>query len=82
MLRPHMFFAAMLATSLAAVAAEPKPEIRRQPGAAQAIGAVHTLRVIPEACARLEGRFTGDAKAPYAFAAVRTLARTETFMPM
>ena len=41
-------------------------------GAAQAVGAVHTLRQIPEACARLEGTFTGDAAQPYRFAPVRT----------
>jgi hypothetical protein len=33
---------------------------------------VHTLRQIPEACARLEGMFTGDAAQPYRFSAVRT----------
>jgi len=33
---------------------------------------VHTLRQIPEACARLEGVFTGDAAQPYRFSAVRT----------
>ncbi|MEE7561019.1 hypothetical protein HH299_15950, partial [Xanthomonas sp. Kuri4-2] len=31
-----------------------------------------TLRQIPEACARLEGVFTGDAAQPYKFAVVRT----------
>ena len=77
MLRPHMLFAVLSATSLAAAAAEPKPEIQRPPGAPQAIGAVHTLRTIPEACARLEGQFTGDAKAPYKFAAVRTSERCQ-----
>lgn len=56
----------------AAVAAEPAPEIQRPVGAAQAVGAVHTLRQIPEACVRLEGVFTGDAADPYRFDAVRT----------
>ncbi|MDR0183762.1 hypothetical protein P8609_12405 [Lysobacter sp. UC] len=37
----------------------------------QAQGAVHTLRQIPEACARLEGMFTGQADDPYAFTVVR-----------
>src|SRR3546814_14098461 len=37
-------------------------------------GVVHTLRAIPEACARLQGEFTGDAAQPYRFAAVRTSA--------
>ncbi|RZA36138.1 MAG: hypothetical protein EOP92_06890 [Lysobacteraceae bacterium] len=67
----------LLATSLAAVswqasAADPAPEIQRPLGTAQAVGAAHTLRSIPEACARLEGVFTGDAAQPYKFAAVKT----------
>ncbi|TGV51924.1 hypothetical protein EN803_40315, partial [Mesorhizobium sp. M2D.F.Ca.ET.160.01.1.1] len=48
------------------------PELQRAVGAPQAVGAVHTLRQIAEACARLEGAFTGDAAAPYRFSAVRT----------
>lgn len=52
----------------AASAAEPTPEIRRQPLPAQTDGATFTLRVIPEACARLEGRFTGDKARPFALA--------------
>jgi hypothetical protein len=55
-----------------AYAADPVPEIRRPKAAAQAVGAAHTVRTIPEACARLEGLFTGDAAQPYRFAAVRT----------
>lgn len=77
MLRPHMMFVALLATGTAAVAAEPVPEIQRKPAAPQAIGVLHSLRTIPEACARLEGRFTGDAKTPYTFAAVRTSDRCQ-----
>jgi len=43
------------------------PEVRRDgPLPAQAVGAVHTLRIIPETCRYLRGRFTGDARAPYA----------------
>jgi hypothetical protein len=38
------------------------------------VGAVHTLRTIPEACARIEGLFTGTAAEPYKFAVVRTSA--------
>lgn len=56
----------------AASAAGPAPELRREVGAAQTVGAQHTLRQIPEACARLEGVFTGDAAQPYRFAVVRT----------
>ena len=48
------------------------PELQRAVGAAQAVGAQHTLRQIPEACARLEGVFTGEAAQPYRFAVVRT----------
>src|SRR5690606_31750708 len=40
-------------------------------------GVAHTLRTIPEACARLEGMFTGDAGTPYRFAAVRTGERCQ-----
>lgn len=57
---------------LPAQAADPTPEIRRDPGKPQAVGAAHTLRQIPEACARLEGMFTGDPAQPYRFAVVRT----------
>lgn len=66
-------FAVVAAPLLAAARAEnPAPEIKRDTGAPQAVGAAHTLRTIPEACARLEGVFTGDASQPYKFAAART----------
>lgn len=77
----------VLSTSLAlicgqALAAHPKtdakPEITREPAQPQALNSVHTLRQIPEACARLEGMFTGQANDPYAFAVVRT---SETCQP-
>lgn len=55
-----------------ALAADPKPEITRDAVEPQAVGAVHTLRQIPEACARIEGVFTGDAAEPYRYAVVRT----------
>ena len=54
------------------LAADPVPEIKREPGAPQAANVLHTLRQIPEACARLEGMFTGQAADPYKFAVVRT----------
>lgn len=63
-------FAAAL--SLPALAADPTPEIQRPAAQPQAVGSVHTLRQIPEACARLEGQFTGQAAQPYKFAVVRT----------
>lgn len=50
----------------------PKPEITRDAIKPQAVGAAHTLRTIPEACARIEGVFTGDAAKPYKFAVVPT----------
>lgn len=60
-----------LLPSMSALAAE-TPELQRAVGAAQAVGTAHTLRQIPEACARLEGVFTGEAAQPYKFAVVRT----------
>jgi hypothetical protein len=43
-----------------------------QAGVPQAVGAVHTVRTIPEACARLEGVFTGDAAQAYRMQAVQS----------
>lgn len=80
MLRAHMLGAGLFllaASSAAAASTDPLPEIRRAPGAAQAVGVAHTLRVIPEACMRLEGRFTGQRATPYALSAVRTGARCQ-----
>lgn len=71
----HFFLAATFATILAAplaAAIAQTPEIRREPATPQQAGALHTLRQIPEACARLEGMFTGDPAQPYRFATVRT----------
>ena len=66
-------FAVVAAPLLAAARAEnPAPEIKRDTGAPQAVGAAHTLRTIPEACARLEGVFTGEAAQPYKYTVVRT----------
>ena len=55
----------------------PKPEITRDAVQPQPVGAVHTLRQIPEACARIEGAFTGDPAEPYRFAVVRTRANCQ-----
>lgn len=77
MLRLHMIRIALLSMTLTATAGEPVPEVRRPPATPQAVGVVHTLRTIPEACARLEGRFTGDPAAPYAIKAVRTSERCQ-----
>ena len=62
----------LVAFTAQVAAAEPKPEIARGPVQPQAQNVVHTLRQIPEACARLEGMFTGQANDPYAFTVVRT----------
>ena len=64
--------AACLAIAAPAWASDPEPEIERPAATPQAVGTVHTLRQIPEACARLEGAFTGDAAQPYRYASVRT----------
>lgn len=65
-----------LCMALAAVASAhaATPEIRRPAGVPQGDGVAHTLRSIPEACASLQGRFTGEAASPYAFTAVRSSA--------
>lgn len=77
MLRPHMTCIGLLAVAFGATAAEPVPEIQRKPGAPQAVGVLHTLRTIPEACARLQGQFTGNAASPYKVSAERTSARCQ-----
>ena len=69
--------ALLLAAALPAIAVgaqpeNPKPEISRAAVKPQAVGVAHTLRTIPEACARIEGVFTGDVAQPYKFAVVRT----------
>lgn len=51
--------------------AQETPEIQRPVGTAQAVGALHTLRQIPEACTRMEGTFTGDPAKPYDMKLVR-----------
>ena len=73
----------LLASSLALfaltahAAGQQQPETRRPVAPPQAIGALHTLRVIPEACTRIQGKFTGDAAKPYDFAAVPTGTRCQ-----
>lgn len=49
----------------ASAAAPVRPQIERVPLPAQAAGVPHTLRVIPEACVRLQGRFPADPAQPY-----------------
>jgi len=67
-----MPFALLLLATQAVRASDPVPEIKRDAATPQAVGALHTLRGIPEACARLEGQFTGDPAQPYRFDVVRT----------
>ncbi|KRG44949.1 hypothetical protein ARC78_03825 [Stenotrophomonas pictorum JCM 9942] len=67
----------LTALPLPVLAASAKPEIERPAGSAQADGAVHTVRQIPEACTRIEGRFTGDAASPYDMQLVRTSAQCQ-----
>lgn len=69
---PTLLAAGFVVASSPVLAADPAPEIKRPLGTAQAVGAAHTLRTIPEACARLEGMFTADAAQPYKYAVVRT----------
>ena len=76
MSRLILLCAGLLAAAVA-TAADPKPEIQRDPAPPQTVGVAHTLRTIPEACARLEGRFSGDKSKPYVFAAVPTSARCQ-----
>ena len=54
------------------LAAPPAPELTRPAGKPQVVGVVHTVRGIPEACARFEGQFTGDDAAPYRLTPVKT----------
>ena len=76
MLRSLLWVASLLLAGTAS-AADPVPEIQRPLAPPQAVGVVHTVRTIPEACTRLEGQFTGDPAKPYAFAAVPTSARCQ-----
>ena len=73
---PRPLFLLAQLPACASFAAE-TPEINRPTGTAQTTGTPHTLRQIPEACARLEGSFTGDAAQPYRFTVVRTSAQCQ-----
>jgi hypothetical protein len=77
MLRLHMILAGMLLPMAAAIAGGQQAEIQRGPMTPQAQGVLHTLRTIPEACARLQGQFTGTATAPYTLTPVRTSERCQ-----
>ena len=65
------------AQSAVAATTEPVPEIQRAAFPAQADGALTTLRIIPEACMRLEGRYTGDRGKPFSISAEPSSARCQ-----
>lgn len=69
LLVPMLLLATLAST---AIHAGESPEIKRPVATPQAVGAVHTLRAIPEACVRIEGRFTDKPAAEYASSVVRT----------
>ena len=71
-MRGHWLALCVLAVVLPAAAVDPAPEIQRGPVPPQAVGVLHVLRQIPEACTRIQGQFTGDAANPYTFELVRT----------
>ena len=62
-------------------AAGPQPEIQRASFPAQAPGKVHTIRIIPEVCAYLQGSFAIDSAAdramPYRYGVARTGKRCQ-----
>ena len=76
-LAPSSLLLLALAPCLAFAAQDPTPEIKRQASTPQAEGKAHTLRTIPEACARIEGQFTGLAADPYKFTLARTSANCQ-----
>lgn len=73
-MRRSLQFAAFAVLSVASLASRggETPEIQRETGKPQAVGARHTLRTIPEACSRIEGVFTGKPDSPYLSEVVNT----------
>jgi len=67
----------LLVFAASTFAATPAPEIQRAAATAQALNVVHTVRTIPEACARLEGAFVANAAAPYSLKPVKTSANCQ-----
>ncbi len=61
----------------AAQSTDPAPETHRDPFPPQAIGTVHTIRIIPEACAYVRGNFTGDKTTPYRYGPARSSDRCQ-----
>lgn len=60
-----------------AAAAGLPPEIQRETFPAQPPGQVHTIRIIPETCAYLQGSFGTDPATPYRYGAARTGKRCQ-----
>jgi hypothetical protein len=60
-----------------ATAADPAPEVKREPYPPAANGVVHTIRIIPETCAYLHGMFTGEKDLPYRYGAKRSAKRCQ-----
>jgi hypothetical protein len=60
-----------------AQAADPMPEVQRDPYPPKRNGEVHTIRIIPEACVYLHGMFTGEKALPYRYGAKRNSARCQ-----
>ena len=58
-------------------AADPAPEVKRDPYPPAPNGVVQTIRIIPETCAYLQGMFTGDKQSPYRYGAKRTSPRCQ-----
>jgi hypothetical protein len=67
----------MTTVAVVAHAAEPVPEVRREPYPAKPDGEVHTIRIVPEACVYLHGVFTGEKAVPYRYGAKRTNPRCQ-----
>lgn len=80
-LLPFAILLPLCALSIGVHAAGPQPEIKREPFPAQAPGKVHTIRIIPEVCAYLQGSFAADSIAdpatPYRYGAARTAKRCQ-----
>ncbi|QIK80483.1 hypothetical protein G7069_02045 [Lysobacter sp. HDW10] len=70
-MKPIVFVAALL-MSATTFAADTQPEIVRPMAKPQAVGVKHTVRVFPEACARISGVYTGRPADPYTFAITKT----------
>lgn len=71
-MRPVLSLAALTLVLAAGAATAATPEVQRPVGKPQPNGVVHTVRGLPEACAWIQGSFTGDPSTPYRIAPVRS----------